>query len=66
MTFNPDQALQLARETLDIEAEALMGLKSRLDARFSQAVQMMLDVQGRVVVTLTWSWPFLTAAKATS
>ena len=51
MTFNPDQALQLARETLDIEAEALMALKSRLDARFSQAVQMMLNVQGRVVVT---------------
>ena len=51
MTFNPDQALQLARETLDIEAEALMALKSRLDARFSQAVQMMLKVQGRVVVT---------------
>ena len=51
MTFNPDQALQLARETLDIEAEALMALKSRLDARFSQAVQMMLSVQGRVVVT---------------
>ena len=51
MTFNPDQALQLARETLDIEAEALMALKSRLDARFSQAVQMMLTVQGRVVVT---------------
>jgi arabinose-5-phosphate isomerase len=51
MTFNPDQALQLARETLDIEAEALMGIKSRLDARFSQAVQMMLNVKGRVVVT---------------
>ena len=51
MTFNPEQALQRARETLDIEAEALMGLKSRLDARFSQAVQMMLNVQGRVVVT---------------
>ena len=51
MTFNPEQALQLARETLDIEAEALMGLKSRLDARFSQAVLMMLNVQGRVVVT---------------
>jgi arabinose-5-phosphate isomerase len=51
MTFNPEQALQLARETLDIEAESLMGLKSRLDARFSQAVQMMLNVQGRVVVT---------------
>jgi arabinose-5-phosphate isomerase len=51
MNFNPDQALQLARETLDIEAEALMGLKSRLDARFSQAVLMMLNVKGRVVVT---------------
>ena len=51
MTFNPDQALHLARETLDIEAEALMGLKSRLDTRFSEAVQMMLNVKGRVVVT---------------
>jgi len=51
MSFNPDQALQLARETLDIEAQALMGLKSRLDSRFSQAVQMMLNVKGRVVVT---------------
>ena len=51
MSFNPDQALQLARETLDIEAQALIGLKSRLDHRFSQAVQMMLSVKGRVVVT---------------
>jgi len=51
MSFNPDQALQLARETLDIEAQALMGLKSRLDSRFSQAVEMMLNVKGRVVVT---------------
>jgi arabinose-5-phosphate isomerase len=51
MSFNPDQALQLARETLDIETQALIGLKSRLDHRFSQAVQMMLNVKGRVVVT---------------
>ena len=51
MSFNPDQALHLARETLDIEAQALMGLKSRLDTRFSQAVEMMLNVKGRVVVT---------------
>jgi arabinose-5-phosphate isomerase len=28
-----------------------MGLKSRLDTRFSEAVQMMLNVKGRVVVT---------------
>ena len=51
MSFNPEQALQLAREPLDIEAAALVGLKSRLDARFTQAVQMMLNVKGRVVVT---------------
>ncbi|MGV0958850.1 MAG: KpsF/GutQ family sugar-phosphate isomerase [Limnohabitans sp.] len=43
--------LQLARETLDIEAAALLGLKARLDERFLQAVDMMLAVQGRVVVT---------------
>jgi len=51
MSFNPEQALQLARETLDIESAALLGLKSRLDSRFTQAVQMMLNVKGRVVVT---------------
>ncbi len=51
MSFNSEQALQLARETLDIEADALTRLKSRLDDRFSLAVQMMLNVQGRVVVT---------------
>ncbi|MBM3398870.1 MAG: KpsF/GutQ family sugar-phosphate isomerase [Betaproteobacteria bacterium] len=43
--------LQLARETLDIEAAALLQLKERLDDRFVQAVNMVLAVQGRVVVT---------------
>src|SRR5574343_1724203 len=51
MTFSAPQLLQLARDTLDIEAQALQGLKARLDERFVQAVQMMLQVQGRVVVT---------------
>ena len=41
----------MARDTLDIEAHALLGLKARLDERFVQAVQLMLHVQGRVVVT---------------
>ena len=41
----------MARDTLDIEAHALLGLKERLDERFAQAVQLMLNVQGRVVVT---------------
>ena len=51
MTLHAPSILQLARETLDIEAAALQDLKSRLDERFVQAVEMMLHVKGRVVVT---------------
>ena len=51
MLAHPDQTLQLARETLDIEAAALLQLKARLDDRFVQAVNLILGVQGRVVVT---------------
>ena len=48
--FDPAQALRLARETFDIEAAALQALAGRLDNRFAQAVQCMLQVPGRVVV----------------
>lgn len=48
--FDADQALRLARETFDIEAAALLRLGQRLDARFAQAVQKILQTQGRVVV----------------
>lgn len=48
--FDGQQALRLARETFDIEAGAILGLKQRVDAEFAQAVQMMLAVRGRVVV----------------
>ncbi len=51
MTLSAPTLLQLARDTLDIEAAALQGLKARLDERFVRAVGMMLDVRGRVVVT---------------
>jgi len=51
MTLSAPSLLQLARDTLDIEAAALQGLKARLDERFVRAVDMMLHVQGRVVVT---------------
>ncbi len=50
MTFDPDQALRLAREALDIEADAVRGLKQRLGAGFTRALALMLDVRGRVVV----------------
>jgi arabinose-5-phosphate isomerase len=49
-TFNADRALQLARQTFDIEAQALLGLKDRQDANFAQAVHAMLTGTGRVVV----------------
>ena len=50
MNFNPDQALRLAREALAIEADAVRALALRLDGGFVQAMRLMLDVRGRVVV----------------
>lgn len=49
--FDAGRALRLAHETFDIEAAAVQGLKARTGAAFSQAVQAMLTVSGRVVVT---------------
>jgi arabinose-5-phosphate isomerase len=48
--FDAEQALRLARETLDIEAAAVLGLKARVGDSFARAVQAMLAVRGRVVV----------------
>ena len=43
--------LDLARRALDIEAQAILGLKTQLDEGFAQAVQTILACTGRVVVT---------------
>ena len=51
MNVSAPTLLQLARDTLDIEAAALHRLKDRLDEHFVRAVGMMLGVKGRVVVT---------------
>ncbi|WP_322991456.1 KpsF/GutQ family sugar-phosphate isomerase [Limnohabitans sp.] len=51
MPAHSAHTLQLARETLDIEAAALLQAKSRLDDRFVDAVKLVLGVRGRVVVT---------------
>ena len=48
--FDAERALELARETLDIEANALLGLKARQGDGFDAAVQAMLACRGRVVV----------------
>ena len=48
--FDPERALRLARETFDIEANALLGLKARQGDGFTGAVRAMLACRGRVVV----------------
>ena len=45
------EALAIAREVLEIEANAITDLVARLDERFSQAVHMILECRGRVVVS---------------
>jgi arabinose-5-phosphate isomerase len=44
------RAIALASETFDIEAAAITGLKLRLGVGFGQAVALILQVPGRVVV----------------
>jgi arabinose-5-phosphate isomerase len=52
---NAQRALQLARETLQIEADAILALKNRLtnsaDDSFAEAVSLLLACSGRVVVS---------------
>ncbi len=48
--FDAARALELAARTLDIEAQALVGVKARLSESFTQAVQTILACRGRVVV----------------
>jgi len=50
-TPSADRTLQLARNALDIEAEAVLGLKAALGETFVQAVRLILASTGRVVVT---------------
>jgi len=39
LPFDAAQAVRLAQDTFDIEAAAVLGLKSRTGAAFAQAVQ---------------------------
>ena len=49
--LSPAHALDLARDVLRTEAEAVQALAGRLDARFSDAVALLLRCKGRVVVS---------------
>jgi arabinose-5-phosphate isomerase len=45
------RSLELAREVLRIEADAVAELVKRIDARFAEAVSIILQCRGRVVVS---------------
>lgn len=44
-------AIAIARDVLEIEAKAILDLVVRLDRPFEQAVQLILDSRGRVIVS---------------
>lgn len=44
-------AIAMAREVLEIEARAISDLIARIDDRFAQAVELILNSRGRVVVS---------------
>ncbi len=50
MPFDAQRALQLARDTFELEAAAVLGLQARTGDAFARAVERMLAVRGRVVV----------------
>jgi len=49
-TFDAQRALTLAKQTFEIEAQALLGLAARQDDTFAAAVRAMLECRGRVIV----------------
>ncbi|CAH2798484.1 MAG: D-arabinose-5-phosphate isomerase (EC [uncultured Paraburkholderia sp.] len=49
--INGDRALTLARDVLDIEADAVRALRDQLDEGFVGAVDFILGCRGRVVVS---------------
>lgn len=51
MRIELETMLEIARDVLTIESRALECAAERLDAQFEQAVQLILNSKGRVVVT---------------
>lgn len=48
--FDAQRALELAAQTFEIEAKALLGLTARQGQAFAEAVRAMLECTGRVIV----------------
>ncbi len=50
-SFSPQRILALGQQTLAIEAAAVQALISRLDASFAEAVKLILNCRGRLIVS---------------
>ena len=48
--FDRDKLLSMAESVIRIEADAVAGLQSRIDATFADACRILLACQGRIVV----------------
>lgn len=51
VTTDPVTDIELARQVLRTEADAILALVDRLDHHFARAVQLLFDCRGRVIVT---------------
>jgi arabinose-5-phosphate isomerase len=51
ITDRPETALNLAKQVLRIEAEAILSLVDRLDGAFERALEVLYECKGRVIVT---------------
>ena len=51
MQIDPEQLKTLAQEVIEIEGAAVLALCDRIDADFVRACELMLDCDGRIVVT---------------
>ena len=49
--ISPESTLKSARHTLELEAQAILAARARLDDAFTAAVRTMLACKGRVVVS---------------
>lgn len=50
-TASSEHAIEVARRVLRIESEAVQNLSQRIDETFLQAVKLILECRGRVIVT---------------
>ena len=44
------RAIEYAKQTLDIEAKALLDAKDRIDSEFEKAIDLILNIKGKLIV----------------